>query len=114
MSLTKSCSLTVRLLKAKASKSAAQGMKGFYDKIIPDFLRQYGKKWGAKVGETNLGKGARYEVSYDKSFDDTPWLVHEVRPGQKHLLGVWKSEEYANAYKRDLENADKQADVPST
>ena len=25
------------------------GMKGFYDKIIPDYLNTYGKKWQAKV-----------------------------------------------------------------
>jgi hypothetical protein len=31
-------------------------MKGFYDKIIPDFLNKYGKKWGAKVGEATIEK----------------------------------------------------------
>jgi hypothetical protein len=29
-------------------------MRGFYDKIIPDYLNKYGKKWGAKVGETEI------------------------------------------------------------
>ena len=27
----------------------AKGMKGFYDKIVPNFLNQFGKKYGAKV-----------------------------------------------------------------
>ena len=31
-------------------KTGDEGMKGFYDKIVPDFLNKYGKKWGAKVG----------------------------------------------------------------
>lgn len=31
-----------------------KGMKGFYDKMIPDFLNQYGKRWGAKVGITEI------------------------------------------------------------
>ena len=29
-----------------------EGMKGFYDKMLPDFLRKLGKKYGAQVGET--------------------------------------------------------------
>lgn len=35
-------------------KVGGEGMKGFYDKIIPDYLNKYGKRWGAKVGETQL------------------------------------------------------------
>jgi len=35
-------------------KVGGEGMKGFYDKIIPDYLNKYGKKWGAKVGETEI------------------------------------------------------------
>ena len=29
-------------------------MKGFYDKIVPNFLNQFGKKYGAKVGQIPL------------------------------------------------------------
>ena len=35
-------------------KVGGKGMTGFYDKIIPDYLNKYGKKWGAKVGETKI------------------------------------------------------------
>lgn len=35
-------------------KVGGEGMKGFYDKILPQFMNKYGKKWGAKVGETYL------------------------------------------------------------
>jgi hypothetical protein len=35
-------------------KVGGEGMKGFYDKMIPDFLNKFGKKFGAKVGETRL------------------------------------------------------------
>lgn len=31
-----------------------EGMKGFYDKILPDYLNNYGKKYGAQVGELDL------------------------------------------------------------
>ena len=36
-----------------------EGMKGFYDQILPKFLDKYAKKWDAKVGMTELqvGKG---------------------------------------------------------
>ena len=32
----------------------AKGMKGFYDKIVPNFLNQFGKKYGAKVGQGQI------------------------------------------------------------
>lgn len=35
-------------------KVGGEGMKGFYDKIIPDYLTKYAKKWNAKVGETPI------------------------------------------------------------
>ena len=31
-----------------------EGMKGFYDKMLPAFMNKYGKKWGVKVEEINL------------------------------------------------------------
>jgi hypothetical protein len=35
-----------------------EGMKKYYDEIYPKFLDKYGKKWGAKVGETQIKVGA--------------------------------------------------------
>lgn len=32
-----------------------EGMKGFYDKMVPDFLNKFGKKYGAQVGTINPG-----------------------------------------------------------
>lgn len=31
-----------------------EGMKGFYDQMLPIFMNKYGKKWGVKVGEVEL------------------------------------------------------------
>lgn len=31
-----------------------EGMKGFYDKMLPSFMNKYGKQWGVKVGEVTL------------------------------------------------------------
>ncbi len=39
-----------------------EGMKGFYDKMLPAFMNKYGKKWGVKVEDIdlpNLGKSGR-------------------------------------------------------
>jgi hypothetical protein len=35
-------------------KIGGEGMKKYYDEIYPKFLDKYGKKWGAKVGETKI------------------------------------------------------------
>ena len=34
-----------------------EGMKKYYDEIYPKFLDKYGKKWGAKIGETTITTG---------------------------------------------------------
>jgi predicted transcriptional regulator len=31
-----------------------EGMKGFYDKMVPKFLNQFGKKYGAQVGQVQI------------------------------------------------------------
>jgi hypothetical protein len=31
-----------------------EGMRGFYDKILPDFARKYGRKWGAELGHSEI------------------------------------------------------------
>jgi hypothetical protein len=36
-------------------KVGGQGMKGFYDKIVPAFLSKFTKKWGGEVGESQIG-----------------------------------------------------------
>lgn len=45
-------------------KVGGEGMKGFYDKIVPNFLNQFGKKYGAKVG--------RIQVPTDTTMDRGP------------------------------------------
>ena len=46
----------------------AEGYRIEYDQDIPKFLNKYGKKWGAKVGQTEIGKvdGGWYEVDGTK------------------------------------------------
>ncbi len=40
-------------------KVGGEGMKGFYDKILPAEVGKYIKKWGAKVGETKIEAGEK-------------------------------------------------------
>ena len=35
-------------------KVGNEGMKGFYDRMLPAFMNKYGKKWGVKVEDINL------------------------------------------------------------
>ena len=43
-----------RILRGDNIKVGGEGMKGFYDKIIPSFLNQFGKKYGAQVGAMHM------------------------------------------------------------
>jgi hypothetical protein len=47
-----------KILEGLDLRVGGEGMKGFYDKMIPDFLNKFGKKYGAKVGETKISGGA--------------------------------------------------------
>jgi hypothetical protein len=44
----------VSFLSGEGLQVGGEGMKGFYDKILPDYLNNYGKKYGAQMGEINL------------------------------------------------------------
>lgn len=58
-----------------------EGMKGFYDKMLPSFVSKYVKKWGAKVGEVtmpHLQEG--YQTMH--SVDITPEMKESVMEGQ--------------------------------
>lgn len=45
---------TIHELSGLDLKVGGEGMKGFYDQMLPSFLNNYAKKWGARVGETNI------------------------------------------------------------
>jgi len=53
-----------------------QGMKGFYDTILPKYLDKYGKKWDAKTGMTAIkADGSDAPVHY---MDITPKMKESV------------------------------------
>jgi hypothetical protein len=46
-------------------KVGGEGMKKYYDEIYPKFLDKYGKKWGARVGETKIRTQSDKQVQED-------------------------------------------------
>jgi hypothetical protein len=44
----------IHILQGDNLHVGGEGMKGFYDKIVPNFLNQFGKKYGAKVGQGQI------------------------------------------------------------
>lgn len=79
-----------------------EGMKGFYDKILPDYLNNYGKKYGAQMGEMDLKIGTDLnfppnnynlptsvpgEVQRVHSFDITPQMREEIKTKGQPLYG---------------------------
>jgi hypothetical protein len=49
-----------------------EGMAGFYDKILPDFINKYGKKHGLKTGQTKI------RTSTDKQTAEDTYLLSEL------------------------------------
>lgn len=88
-------------------KVGGEGMKGFYDQILPSFLNKYSKKWGAQVGETRIGtapKGTKLEIERQR---DGGWSVYE--PGRPAQQQVFETEDEARDYART-----KQTELPTT
>jgi hypothetical protein len=59
-------------------KVGGEGMKGFYDKIVPDIANKLGKKWGTKVGETKIPVQGDFEYKYsgpERTMDDVNTLL---------------------------------------
>lgn len=72
-------------------KIGGEGMKKYYDEIYPKFLDKYGKKWGARVGETKVNTvmeanpGSMVPVMGNEPvryIDITPEMKSSVSKGQ--------------------------------
>lgn len=78
-------------LSGEGFRIGGEGMKGFYDQILPRFMDKYGKKWGVKVGEVELPD---LEESAQKmwSVDVTPDMKASVMKGQPMFQKVSKDD----------------------
>ena len=64
-----------------------EGMKGFYDQMLPRFMDKYGKKWGVKTGEVKLPNvqaegNPSGTVATMWAVDVTPEMRESVMQGQ--------------------------------
>ena len=57
-----------------------EGMKAFYDQMLPSFVRKYAKKWGATVGEVTMPDLEKNNTMH--SVDVTPAMRESVMQGQ--------------------------------
>lgn len=98
----------------------SEGMRAFYDQMLPSFVRKYAKKWGATVGEVTMPDLEENNTMH--SVDVTPAMRESVMQGQPKfsLIGelgaanLDKAEEATKrldnlAVARDMETAGKDA-----
>jgi hypothetical protein len=91
----------ISVLQGEDLKVGGEGMKGFYDQILPNETNKLIKKWGAKVGETSLGNVLEVAKSTEPG-DAQPW--HVVSGADAHAatrdepLAKFATEAEAQAY----------------
>lgn len=83
---------TLRSLSGQDLQVGGEGMKKYYDEVYPQFLAKYGKKWGAKVGETTISTDRSQDANGIPSMypnketvryiDITPEMRQSVSKGQ--------------------------------
>jgi len=56
--------------------SKEEGQAGFYDKILPDFMRKYVKKWDSKVEKSNVNVPLKNKGAYAANNGDNTYSVH--------------------------------------
>jgi len=88
-------------LEGEQLKVGGEGMKGFYDKILPSAVNKYVKKWGAKVGKTNIGKRKYLKGLFAMGNNRGEWHVVDM---DENILDTFASEEEADAFVNKNEN----------
>lgn len=68
-------------------KVGGKGMRGFYDKMLPDFVNKYTKKWGARVGKAEINTPLDGTVQ-DYSPEEIPELLKQPRRESVHAVDI--------------------------
>ncbi len=69
------------IMEGEDLRIGGEGMRGFYDDMLPRFVSKYAKKWGAKVGEVTMPKLQEgYQTMH--SVDVTEPMRESVMQGQ--------------------------------
>jgi hypothetical protein len=72
------------------------GMKKYYDEVYPNFLDKYGKKWGAKVGETSVNIGTEDKMVSklrERGYDPETVTLQEILSNSNGRTPSWLTEE---------------------
>lgn len=56
-----------------------EGMKGFYDKILPDFVNKYTKKWGGKVEDMEMPVDKEADIMNGEDAETGSIKVHSLK-----------------------------------
>jgi hypothetical protein len=79
------------VLKGNDLTIGGEGMKGFYDSILPNKIGKYIEKWGAKVEEGGVAKGDTAEEwaqkVYGKDAKLEPWMLDKFKG---EITPIWK------------------------
>ena len=80
---------TLRTLDGLDLKVGGEWAKALYDRAIPNFLNKYGKKWDAKVGETQLPDAVGVNEHFDLTETPGGWRLVDKRQneGQGTFVG---------------------------
>ena len=86
----------VKVFTGEDLKVGGEGMKGFYDQILPKEIGKYVKKWGAKVEEGKIGQSiSKEEMDMGDISDATPEELAQLE-AQGMVAGpsvkIWKVE----------------------
>lgn len=68
-------------------KVGGEGMKGFYDQILPAEVNKYVKKWGVKVGETKIITSKSQIFESDKGKQETVHSIDITPAMRKSAMG---------------------------
>ena len=87
----------VRVLRGDDLKVGGKGMKSFYDKILPQFMAKYVKKWDAKIEDATIRTAP---IGYDAS---RPHEVFNTKTGEVVARFATETEAKASAKHRGNE-----------
>jgi hypothetical protein len=104
----------VKSISGAGLKVGGEGMKGFYDAIVP----QVAKKLGAEVGTVDLGSKLKRDIYVEKV--GSTYILHDVINGkyynQEYAKPLWIDDKYSampfDSESEAMRVADKQQDLP--
>lgn len=73
-------SVPVKMLEGLDLKVGGEGMKGFYDQILPSFMNKYAKKWGGRVGQSRIDVSDKIaDAAHLKFYSPNNWYTEDEK-----------------------------------